>query len=193
VDGLATGRAGHAARPNLADNALYRACRDVLALEALAPHLPGATLAVTMLQAGERHNVIPGEARFTVDLRTSAACTSDDLVHRMRAITASELRVRSDRFRAVATPGDAAILAAARSARPGATCFTSPTLSDWAHLAQAGAEGKPVPAIKWGPGRSEVSHTADEWVEIAMIREAAVAYRRCIEAWFAAMAVRGEH
>jgi acetylornithine deacetylase len=52
--------------------------------------------------------------------------------------------------------------------------FPSPTLSDWAHLTG-------VPAVKWGPGRSERSHTADEWVEMSMVEAAVGAYRTAIE------------
>ncbi|MFZ5481523.1 MAG: M20/M25/M40 family metallo-hydrolase [Myxococcota bacterium] len=165
LDCVARGRAGHAARPHLADNAIYAACRDVLALEALdvAPD----TLAVTIVNAGERHNVIPDACRFTVDMRTRTP--HDALVARVRATVRSEVSVRSDRFHPVATPPDARVLAAAL--RTGADTFDSPTLSDWAHL-------RGIAAIKWGPGLSEVSHTADEWVEIAMVERAAVDYAR---------------
>ena len=65
------------------------------------------------------------------------------------------------------------MLAAALLARPEARTFASPTLSDWAHLVG-------VSAIKWGPGLSEVSHTADEWVELAMVEAAVGAYSRVV-------------
>ncbi len=179
LDCVARGRAGHAARPQLADNAVYAMCRDILALESLDldrvhPLAGRSTLAVTVASAGERHNVIPGEARFTVDIRPTAAYTPAELVALVRARVAAEVNVRSDRFRPVETPPGAAILAAAQAAWPGAATFASPTLSDWAHL-------RDLPAIKWGPGRSEVSHTADEWVELAMVEAAVGAYRHAVE------------
>jgi acetylornithine deacetylase len=167
------GRAGHAARPHLADNAIYRGARDVLALEALVldrvhPAAGRTTHAVTVCSAGDRHNVIPDRFRFTVDLRTTPAYTHAELEGIVRSAVSAEVRVRSDRFRPVATPENAPVLAAALAAVPGARTFASPTLSDWAHLAS--------PAIKWGPGLSEVSHTADEWVELAMVERAVGAY-----------------
>ena len=167
------GRAGHAARPHLADNAIYKGARDVLALEGLVlervhPIAGGTTHAVTVCQSGERHNVIPDRFTFTVDLRTTAAYTHDELVALVRARVSAEVSVRSGRFRPVATPENAPVLAAALRAVPGARTFSSPTLSDWAHL-----DG---PAIKWGPGLSEVSHTADEWVELAMVERAVGCY-----------------
>ena len=179
LDATVHGRAGHAARPHLADNPVYGLARDVLALEGLVldrmhPVAGRTSLAVTVAAAGERHNVIPDRATYTVDLRPTAAYTQAELVALVRAAVKAEVTVRSDRFRPVATPPDARILACVRAARPEAGMFASPTLSDWAHLSA-------VPAVKWGPGLSEVSHTADEWVELAMVDAAAVAYQSAIE------------
>ena len=69
-----------------------------------------------------------------------------------------------------ASEARATMLAAGRSARQ----FHSPTLSDWAHLGH-------VAGIKWGPGLSEVSHTADEWVEMQAVEDAAVLYQRVVD------------
>lgn len=179
LDCETSGRAGHAARPHLADNAIYAGARDVLALEALTldrvhPVAGCTTHAVTICAAGERHNVIPDRFRFTVDLRTTAAYSHDELVGLVQGAVSARtaVNVRSGRFRPVATPADAPVLAAAQRAVPGARTFASPTLSDWAHV-----DG---PAIKWGPGLSEVSHTADEWVELAMVERAVAAYGQVI-------------
>ncbi len=173
LDCVTHGRAGHAARPHLADNAIYKGARDVLALEGLQlervhPVAGGTTHVVTVCAAGERHNVIPDRFTFTVDLRTTAAYTHDELVEIVRSQVSAEVNVRSGRFRPVATPERAPVLEAALRAVPGAAMFSSPTLSDWAHVQGA--------AIKWGPGLSEVSHTADEWVELAMVERAVDAY-----------------
>jgi acetylornithine deacetylase len=180
LDCEAKGRAGHAARPHLADNPLYKAARDILALESLVldrvhPAAGRTTHAVTVVQGGDRHNVIPDRVKFTVDLRTTPSYTHAELAEIVRGAIGAAVTVRSDRFRPVETPADAPVLAAARRARPQARTFASPTLSDWAHLVG-------VPAIKWGPGLSEVSHTADEWVELAMIDAAIVAYSEVVDA-----------
>ena len=182
LDCVAHGRAGHAARPHLADNAIPTMAADILAVTAMEldrvhPVAGKTTHAVTVAHAGERHNVIPGEARWLIDLRTTDAYTPEELTALVQARVRSAVSVRSQRFSAVSTPAGAAILAAAKAARPEAREFSSPTLSDWAHL-------RGVPAIKWGPGRSEVSHTADEWVEPAMVEAAVTAYVGAIEAFF---------
>lgn len=174
-----TGRAGHAARPHLADNPISAMARDIISVEnivfgRLHPTGGATTCVVTIARAGDRHNVIPDSATWTIDLRTTAAYAHAELVTLIGSEVSATVVVRSDRFRPVATPADAAILAAARRAHPSAIEFSSPTLSDWAHLGD-------IPAIKWGPGLSEVSHTADEWIELAMVEAAVPAYRTAIE------------
>ena len=149
-----------------------------MVFDRLHPVAGRTTHAVTVAAAGDRHNVIPGEARWTIDLRTTDAYSPEELTAMVRARVDSEVTVRSSRFGAVSTPAGAQILAAARRAWPDAVEFASPTLSDWAHL-------RGVPAVKWGPGRSEVSHTADEWVDVRMVEAAVGAYSRAIEAYFA--------
>jgi acetylornithine deacetylase len=129
------------------------------------------TLAVTQITAGSAHNVIPGECRLVVDIRTIPAIAPADVVARVRAAVGSEVVVRSDRLAPARTPEGAAILAAILAEIPEAEPFGSPTLSDWAHLVG-------IPAVKIGPGISEVSHTADEWVELAQVERAAVVYER---------------
>lgn len=175
---IAAGRAGHAARPHLADNALSRAARDIvridqLSLEKQHPMAGGTTKAVTVIQSGNRHNVIPDRCQFTVDLRTTAAYSHPELVGIFRELLESDVTIRSDRFHPVETPPASALLQAALRANPAAKTFSSPTLSDWAHL-------RGVDAIKWGPGYSEVSHTADEWVEVPMVEQAVEMYASVI-------------
>ncbi len=170
----ARGRAGHAARPHLAVNAIEVAARDVVALAALDwperdPRLGPTTLAVTRIQAGHAHNVIPDRCDLVVDLRTIPELSPEAATARVRAAVASEVRVRSDRFRPVATPPDSRLWAAVRAVLPEAEPFGSATLSDWAHLADA-------PGVKLGPGASERSHTVDEWVDLAEVNRAVTVY-----------------
>lgn len=180
---FARGRAGHAARPHLALNAVDVAARDVLALHGLTwspenPHVGPMTLAVTQVEGGTAHNVIPDVCKLVVDIRTIPEIPPEDVVARVRATVASEVRVRSDRLPPVATPQGARILEAVLAARPEARPFGSPTLSDWAHL-------KGIAAVKLGPGRSEVSHTVDEWVALDQVERAVSLYERIARAWSA--------
>ena len=170
----AHGRAGHAARPHLADNAIIRAARDITALSALTwepvnPHVGPMTLAVTQVEAGTVHNVIPGACKMVVDIRTIPELPAAEVVQRIRAVVESEVWVRSDRLAPAHTPAGSAILRAVEHAMPDCVPFGSPTMSDWAHLTG-------IPAVKLGPGISEVSHTANEWVSLPMVERAVESY-----------------
>lgn len=122
------------------------------------PQLGRTTLQPTVLRAGEARNSVPGEASAILDLRTAPGLARGELAARLGALLESEVVVRSERLLPKATPEDAAIVRAARAARPAARLYGSPTLSDWALLGE-------VPAVKAGPGASARSHTADEWVD----------------------------
>lgn len=170
----AHGRAGHAARPHLADNAIYKAAADISALAALSwepinAHVGPMTLAVTQVEAGHSHNVIPAACKLVVDIRTIPEIAASEVVDRIREVVSSEIWVRSDRLAPAHTPEGSAILDAVRAAIPGCKPFGSPTMSDWAHLTG-------IPAVKLGPGISEVSHTANEWVALPMVERAVGSY-----------------
>jgi acetylornithine deacetylase len=145
-----------------AENAALVLARDLLALAAaeLAPRhgrLGPTTLQPTVVRAGSARNVVPAEATAVLDVRTTPAASHDEVVARVRAKVASEVRVLSSRLEPRETSEDALVVRAAQRARPAAKLYGSPTLSDLVHVTGA-------PAIKVGPGASERSHTADEWV-----------------------------
>jgi acetylornithine deacetylase len=153
--------AAHAAELG-ATNALRILARDLVALEAIDlgaahPRLGAMTLEPTQATAGVAHNVIPGEAQAVLDLRTTPMLDPAEIVRRVQALVGSEVRVRSSRLLPVATEPGSALVRLAAAARPAARLYGSPTLSDMAFAGD-------LPAIKCGPGRSERSHTADEFV-----------------------------
>ncbi len=99
---------------------------------------------------------------------------------RIREAVEGELTVLSDRLRPVAVdPGDP-LVAAARTAWPGARLTGSRGLSDWVCFPG-------VPGIKAGPGRTERSHTPDEFVLEEEILDGARFYQALVTAWGAAM------
>jgi len=180
---VAHGRAGHAARPHLAENAIARAARDVLSIEALAfdvedPYLGKPTAAVTMARGGIKSNVVPDLCELTVDARTVPGFDNDAMIGAIRRAVSSEIEVLSARLKPVQGDPDSSIARAALSAVPGSRPTGFPSMSDLAHL-----RGKP--AIVFGPGTPEQSHRADESVAIASLLEAPGIYRRAIAAYFA--------
>jgi acetylornithine deacetylase len=177
---VARGTACHAAHAAAlgAVNAARRLAHDLVALETIDfgpahPHLGPITLEPTQVRAGTARNVVPAEATALLDVRTTPALDRAEIVRRIQAAVAGEVRVLSDRLLPKETPPDLPLIEAARRARPGARVYGSATLSDMALL-------NGPPAVKCGPGRSERSHTPDEFVLESEVLEGARFYTRLV-------------
>lgn len=160
------GRSCHAAHAGRVDheNALLLAARDLAGfppcLEICAPHpsCGPSTMAATVLRAGERHNLVPDLARATLDARLAPNCDAAAALAAARAhLPRAEVRVRSARLLPFETPAAHPVVRAALAAAGRGAAIGSSTMSDMALL-------QGVPAVKCGPGRTERSHTPDEFV-----------------------------
>lgn len=175
LDCTAHGRSGHAAR-NEGINALYLATDDIVRLRTMRFDRQSALLgpigiAVTQIEAGTQHNVVPDTCRFVVDIRTTDAYTNEETVELLRAALSSECTPRSTRIRASALDAEHPLARAAAAC--GIASFVSPTTSDMALM--------PFPTLKMGPGDSARSHTADEYVLLDEIEAGIAGYRTFIE------------
>lgn len=171
LDGVARGVAGHAARDE-GVNALYKAMESIARLREFAPERVSAVLgpikvSVTMIQAGTQHNVVPDECRFVVDVRTTDAYSNEETAAMLANVAGCELTPRSTRVHASVIPLSHPLVRAATAL--GREPFISPTTSDMALMHS-------IPSMKMGPGRSERSHSADEFVLLSEIREAIPLY-----------------
>jgi acetylornithine deacetylase len=178
----ALGRAGHAARPHLADNAIARAARDVLAVEGLDfpaedPHLGKPTASVTMVKGGIKSNVVPDRCELTVDARTTGGFDNDAMISAIRSAVSSQVEVLSSRLKPVRGDASSRIARAALSATGAAGVTGFPSVSDLAH-----AGGRP--AIVFGPGDPAQSHRADESIAIERLLEAPGIYLKTIASYF---------
>lgn len=165
--------AAHGARLG-ARNALRVLARDIVALErfdAGPPHplLGPVTLEPTMASGGTARNVVPGEARCYLDIRSNPEPDHAALTATVESLVESEVRVHSDRLRPCEFAQDSAVVHAARAARPDAQVFGSRGLSDLLYFAE-------TPAIKVGPGETERSHTPDEYVRADEILDGVAFY-----------------
>jgi acetylornithine deacetylase len=180
---IAHGDACHAAHAAAlgAKNAARRLAHDLVALERVDfgpphPRLGPVTLEPTQLRAGTARNVVPGEATALLDVRTTPALGRREVVERIERMVTGEVRVLSDRLLPRETSEREPLVAAALSARPEARLFGSSTLSDLVFM-----EG--IPALKCGPGRTERSHTPDEFAMESEILEGARFYTRFVRAY----------
>ena len=166
LDAEAQGKAGHAAREE-GVNALYIALDDIQTLRHYAfdkesPFLGKVKMTTTMIQAGTQHNVVPDICKFVVDIRSNGLYTNEEILRVLQPMVQSTLTPRSTRLNATATDIELPIVK--RAQELGIELFGSPTLSNMALLS--------CPKIKFGPGDSARSHTADEYIHIDEILQA---------------------
>jgi len=166
VDAYVQGIPGHAARDE-GINAIYKAMEDILWLknydfEQMSPLLGKVKATVTIIQAGKQHNVVPDNCSFTIDIRTIPEYSFEEILEIIDNHTHASLIPRSMRLKPSAISLHHPLVVAGHDI--GIKTFGSATLSDQALLK--------IPSIKIGPGLSERSHTADEYIYISEIHEA---------------------
>jgi acetylornithine deacetylase len=164
IDGVAHGRAGHAAREE-GENAIYKAMQDIARLqnfsfEKESTLLGPIKLSVTQIEAGYQHNVVPDRCSFVIDVRTTDAYTNQEVFDRLQQELQSDLSARSLRLSPSFIAKDHPIVQAGIGL--GKQIYGSPTLSDQSLLC--------IPSLKCGPGESARSHTADEFIRIDEIQ-----------------------
>jgi succinyl-diaminopimelate desuccinylase len=169
-----TGRAGHSARPWLADNAIDRALAGVAELHDVAPEhrtIDGLdftqVVTATTLHAGVARNVIPGTAEANVNFRYSPELGAADAEQTLREWCQphGELDVLSN------SPGARPPHANALSSRLiAATGVPAQPKQAWTPVAEFAAGG--IEAVNFGPGDPAFAHRADEQVSIAALARA---------------------
>ncbi len=175
LDAEVKGKAGHAAR-NEGVNAIYHAMIDVqwfqnYQFKKINPVLGPVKMTVSMIQAGTQHNVVPDSCKYVVDVRTIPEYTVDQLLEIIRDNVKAEIKPRSTRLQPSQIDKEHMLVKAAE--KLGIETFGSSTLSDQALLK--------IPSVKIGPGKSERSHTADEFIYLQEIEDGWKIYKKLLE------------
>jgi acetylornithine deacetylase len=175
LDCIAKGKAGHAAREE-GINAIYKAMKDIewfrtYQFPKISDSLGSIKMSVTVINAGQAHNQVPPECKFTVDVRVTDAYTLEEVLEIIKKHVACEVNPRSLRMRPSGVPEDHPLVVAGKSL--GKELYGSPTTSDQALI--------PTPSIKMGPGDSARSHSADEFIYVNEIGEGIESYISLLE------------
>ncbi len=158
------GKAGHAARTG-GVNAISLALREIEWFHSFqfpeeSETLGPVKMTVTLIQAGTQHNVIPDTCTFVVDVRTNEKYQNAEALEIIRQHSKAKVEPRSLRMNSSGINSDHPIVQAAESL--GIRCFGSPTTSDQALISD-------FPTVKMGPGDSNRSHTANEYIALQEI------------------------
>lgn len=159
LDGVAHGKAGHAAREE-GDNAIYHAVRDIqwfstYQFPKVSNLLGPVKMSVTVIQTENRaHNVVPSLCSFVVDVRVNELYRFEEILEIINRYVKSDIQPRSLRMRSSSISLNHPLVQSGLAL--GRTYYGSPTTSDKALM--------PFPTLKMGPGDSARSHTADEYI-----------------------------
>lgn len=176
LDGLANGKAGHAAREE-GENALYSAMKDIewfrtYKFPRVSDLLGPVKMSVTVIETENKaHNVVPAQCRFVVDTRVNELYSFEEILEVVKSNVKSEIKPRSTRMRSTSISLDHPLVRA--GSKLGRSYYGSPTTSDKALMS--------FPALKIGPGDSARSHTADEYIYLDEIREGIGMYISLLE------------
>lgn len=165
LDGIVKGKAGHAAREE-GINAIYLAKKDIDFFENYSfkktnPQLGKVKMSLTQIKAGTQHNVVPSQCEYVVDVRMIPEYTFQEIINEIQPHLKGEISARSMRLKPSILPLNHFIHGILKNVS--IPTFGSSTLSDQALLN--------IPSIKMGPGKSERSHTADEYIYIDEIEK----------------------
>lgn len=175
LDCVAKGKAGHAAREE-GVNAIYESLKDIewfrtYQFPKVSESLGKVKMSVTVIHAGQAHNQVPAECKFTVDVRVTDAYTLEEVLDIINHHVSCEVMPRSLRLRSSGVSEDHPLVTAGKSI--GKKLYGSPTTSDQALI--------PIPSIKMGPGDSARSHSADEFIYTSEIEAGIDSYIALLE------------
>ncbi len=175
IDGIASGKAGHAAR-NEGINAIYKALEDIekiknFRFEKKSELLGEVKMTVTQIEAGTQHNVVPDTCKFVIDIRSNECYSNAEIFEILQKQVESELKPRSFRLNSSKIALNHPLIL--RGIEMGLSHYGSPTLSDQALM--------PFNTLKIGPGDSARSHTADEYIYVNEIQEGIKTYIGLLE------------
>lgn len=176
IDAHASGKSVHVAHSHLGENALIKAIEDINTLnnfkfEKVSKIMGETQINITQINSGTAHNVIPDKCDFVIDIRPTDVYTNVELVELLQKNVQSTLVPRNLKNRTSSTPEDHILSKVAQ--KLGAELVVSQTTSDWMRIN--------IPAIKMGPGCSNRSHKADEFVYKTEIANAIEFYINFIE------------
>jgi succinyl-diaminopimelate desuccinylase len=184
------GKSAHGSTPELGVNAIasMRAVLDELDNYKIRfkPHklLGGCSMSVNTIAGGKEINVVPDKCEIKIDIRTLPGQNCQEIISDFEKIFA-KLKQRNAQFEAevsiirevgaLETDSNCGFVkdfcSAVEVSETKAVGFTT----DGPHLVPLGA-----PVVVFGPGKSEVCHKPDEYIEIADVEKAVEYYKNII-------------
>jgi len=165
------GKSGHAARTG-GINAITEAIKEIEWFHTFkfpkdSELLGPVKMTVTLINSGTQHNVIPDKCTFVVDVRTNEHYLNKEALEIIEKGTKAKVTPRSTRMNSSGIDENHPMVLAAKKLN--IKRFASPTTSDQALMTT-------FPTVKMGPGDSNRSHTANEYIYLDEIKSGIAIY-----------------
>jgi acetylornithine deacetylase len=175
IDGKGQGSSAHAATGE-GTNAIYEAMKDIdwisgYQFEKTSEWLGRVSMQVTMISAGTQHNVVPDQCNWVADIRTNEHYSNEEIFEVIKQNMLGEIKARSFGLKPSFISAGHPVVK--RGTEMGLKSYGSLTLSDQALMS--------FPTLKIGPGDSNRSHTADEYICIDEIRKGIANYIQLLD------------
>jgi len=185
------GVAAHSSTPERGRNAIYRMRQVLEMLETRYPPLLAArrhpllgapTMSVGTICGGTAVNVVPAACEIEVDWRVVPGLRGDELLADLRATFPDATITPCEFYPAFYEPDGSPALALAQQACTAVfghavAWGTAPWAANAGFFCEAG-----LPCVVLGPGDIAQAHTADEYVELRQVEQAAEVYRQMVRA-----------
>ena len=172
------GKACHASRPWEGKNACDVFAEDLQKLRCIdlkdASPWKQATVEPTIIRGGQSTNQIPDLIETTFDIRTTPE-KNNSWMTQVFGASGLDIEITIDRRRPMANDPASPLVRAVRQSCPGAKDYVFNGTCDMAF--------SKAPSIVMGPGRSERSHAADEFIVIQEIADAIDIYTNVVKSY----------
>jgi len=184
------GKAAHGSTPELGINAItsMKAVLDELENYEIPcePHelLGGCSISINTISGGEAMNVVPDKCRIGIDIRTLPGQNNLSLLKDIREIFA-KLKQKNPEFGA-----EVCVVREVEALETDSSCDFVKDFCDCLRITETTAVGFTtdgphfaalgVPVVIFGPGKPEVCHKPDEYIEIGDIEKATEYYKNII-------------
>lgn len=159
-----------------ADNPIYRAMKDIAWFSSFQFPVHGSDhqavkMTVTEISGGVRHNIVPGECSFTVDIRFDYHYSEKEIMNIIRNHTFCQTSIRTNLVTPSAIDLNHPLVISGKQI--GRNTFFSPTSSERSLLH--------MPSLKMGPGSASRSLMNDEYVYLSEVTEGTALYIKLLE------------
>lgn len=172
------GIACHASRPWEGKNAVDQFIKDMTKLRCIdlkdSSQWGGATMEPTIVKAGQSPNQIPDLVETMLDIRTTPDKNNDWILEQLKQ-SGVDYRVVHNRRRPMQNDAASKLVKAVRAGWK--------DVPDYAFNGTCDMAFATAPSVVMGPGRSERSHAADEFIEVPEIAKAIPIYRDVVNAY----------